>query len=113
MSAAKNSRDEAAARTDPYARKAARYERIRSALAADLSNFLGYIEDNPEVCMGFTLSRREEGGYLIVLKRVRDLTDEVMFARGLDIIDTLMEGNGKISAGDWKANKPYVKEKRD
>lgn len=108
MSAAKNAAAEEAARKDPYARKAARYARIRSALATDLSNFVGFIEDNPEPCMGFTLSRRDEGGYLIVMKRVVDLEHQVMFARGLDIIDTLMEANGKLAAGEWRVNKPYV-----
>ena len=97
-----------ASRRNPYQRAIDRYDNIYDTFASEVSNFLGFINDADNPCTGFSFSRRDEGGFLIVMKRMEDMTAQVMFARSDDVISTVIEANRKLSAGAWREAKPWT-----
>lgn len=90
-----------------YHREIERYDNIRDALSREASAFLATVEDDFNPFTGLTLSRRDDGGYLAIAKRDRDLDKEVMFAYGEDVVSAIIELSKKLKHSDWKTDKPW------
>lgn len=95
-------------RKNPYERAIERYDKLREGFVTSTSNLLGALEDDHRPNTGLTLSRRDDGGYMAVIKRMDELENQVMFAYGEDIFDALIKLNGKITKADWKKDKTYA-----
>ncbi len=92
----------------PYQRAIERYDALRKGFVTSTSNLLGALEDDHRPNTGLTLSRRDDGGYMAVIKRMDELENQVMFAYGEDIFDALLKLNGKITKAEWKKDKTYA-----
>jgi len=68
---------------------------------------LGAVEDDFRPNTGLNLLRRDDGGYLAIIKRDDNLESQVMMAYGEDVFDALLALNRKVAKGSWRKDTPY------
>lgn len=97
-------------RLSPYERAQKRYDDLRGHLAREVSNLVGAVEDDFRPNTRLQFIRRDDGGYLAIIKRDNDLINEVMIAYGEDLWVALLAINKKLAASEWQVDTPYTDE---
>lgn len=92
---------------NPYERQLERYNMLRGGVVSATNNLLGALESDSAPCTGLNLIRRDDGGFLAIIKRDNDLIAEVMMAYGEDVWSALLALNKKLARADWKVDTPW------
>lgn len=106
MSNAKRGKNSSSRRESPLERALRRYDDLRDHFATHLSNFVGMVDDPDDPCTGISFSRRDDGGFLVIMKRDNDMNKEIMFCYGEDFWLALLKANSQLAVKEWSVDKP-------
>ena len=88
-------------------RKVSREELIMTALQAVLPSLVEALEDTLAPCLGLNVTRRDDGGFLAILKRDLETQEQVMMAFGDDFPSALRKLNHSLNVKEWRKNKTW------
>lgn len=94
-------------RLTPYEKAILRYNKLRDAWESVLGHVLYVLEDEMKPNTGLNITRRDDGGFLAILKRDDDMRKEVIMAYGDDQLDALLSLEKKVRGDKWKVDTPW------
>jgi len=90
-----------------YERAIIRYDKVNDGLTGTLTNLRDCLEDDFRPNTGLSFVLRDDGGYLVIIKRMDGLKKELMMAYGEDIIDALLAIDKRLGSAEWKVDIPW------
>lgn len=79
-----------------------RIEKLAKTAAATYSNLYHVAQNDEAPLIEYKLKRRDDGSWLVIMKREKGIDIEVMFAGGEDVWEAIDRSNGKLAASEWR-----------